>query len=188
MDVPTASVITGLGAAVVAGGSTLAGVVLTLTSGRQQQAQALQAQERRDQSAQDEIRRYRNHERRINAAADYIAALNAFRRAVNDLDRNNSESISKATAAARASADAGALVDLYFSHRVHERSKTATEIVVDMHVRRLEGRDLGDRDNDAQRARQALINAMKRQLGESEGQQNDSGSDAHQSVPEEVTR
>jgi hypothetical protein len=166
LDVTTASVITGLGAAVVAGGSALAGVVLTLRSTGRQQADALRVQERRDQSAQDEIRRYRNHERRINAAADYIAALNAFRRAVNDLDRNSSESVGKATGAARASADAGALVDLYFSQNVHEQSKAASAIVVDMHMRKLHGRDLGERDNDAQQARQELINAMKHQLGE----------------------
>jgi hypothetical protein len=122
LDVITASVITGLGAAVVAGGSTLAGVLLTQRSSRQQQASALRAQERKDQMAQDEVRRYRNHERRINAAAQYIAALNAFRRAVNDLDPKNSESVGQATAAARASADAGSLVDLYFSKSVHERS------------------------------------------------------------------
>lgn len=168
MDVTTASLIAGLGAAVVAGGFTLAGVVVAQRSSRQQQAAALRVQERRDEAAQDETRRYRNHERRINAAAQYIAALNAFRRAVNDLDRNDSESVRKATTAARASADAGALVELYFSKSVLERSRTASAIVVDMHIRRLEGRDLGDRDHAAQTARDELIIAMKRQLGEPE--------------------
>lgn len=175
MDVTTASVITGLGAAVVAGGSTLAGVVLTQRSSRQQQTEARRVQERRDDAAQHETRRYRNHERRINAAAQYIAALNAFRRAVNELDPNNAQSRGKATAAARASADAGALVDLYFSKSVQEWSTAASEIVVDMHMRRLEGRDLGDSDNEAKAARHELINAMKGQLGESEDPLEDAG-------------
>jgi len=175
LDVTTASVIIGLGAAVVAGGFTLAGVVVTQRSSRQQQAAALRVQERRDEAAQDEIRRYRNHERRINAAAEYIAALNAFRRAVNDLDRNDSESVGKATTAARASADAGALVELYFSESVHERSEAASAIVAEMHRRRREGHDLGDRDNAAKTARDELIIAMKRQLGESEDHEDHCG-------------
>jgi hypothetical protein len=190
LDVTTASVITGLGAAVVAGGSTLAGVVLTQRSSQKQQDAALGAQERRDDAVQDEIRRYRNHERRINAAAQYIAALDAFRRAVNDLDRKSTDSVTKATAAARASADAGALVDLYFSKNVQERSAAASEIVVDMHMRRLEGRDVGDRDHAAKTARHELINAMKRQLGESEDPLEDSrsaSSDSNQPPPKEVT-
>jgi hypothetical protein len=179
----TASVITGLGAAVVVGGSTVAGVVLTLRSSGQQQARVLHAQERRDQAAQDETRRYRNHERRINAAAQYIAALNAFRRHVNDLDRESGESRGEAVAAARASADAGALVNLYFSKSVQERSAAASMIVVDMHLRRLAGSDLGDRDNAAKIARDELVDEMKRQLGESEDQQADSraaSSDTHE--------
>jgi hypothetical protein len=186
LDVTTASVITGLGAAVVAGGSTLAGVVLTQRSSQKQQDAALGAQERRDEAVQDEIRRYRNHERRINAAAQYIAALDAFRRAVNDLDRKSTDSVAKATTTARASADAGALVDLYFSKNVQERSAAASEIVVDMHMRRLEGRDVGDRDHAAKAARHELINAMKRQLGESEDPLEDSrsaSSDSNQPSP-----
>jgi hypothetical protein len=123
--------------------------MVTQRSSRQQQAAALRVQERRDEAAQDETRRYRNHERRINAAAQYIAALNAFRRAVNDFDRNDSESVGKATTAARASVDAGALVELYFSKSVQERSEAASAIVADMHTRRRGGRDLGDRDNAA---------------------------------------
>jgi hypothetical protein len=136
--------------------------------------------------AQDETRRYRNHERRINAAAQYIAALNAFRRAVNDLDPKNPESVSQATAAARASSDAASLVDLYFSKSVHERSAVASAIVADMHMRRRRGDDLGDRDNEAKIARDELIIAMKRQLGESEDQQQDASatsSDSHQLSP-----
>jgi hypothetical protein len=127
LDAVTASVIIGLGTAVVTGGLTLTGAVLTQRSSRQQQAAALQAQEVKDKVAQDETRLYRNHERRINAAAQYIAALNAFRRQVNELDRDSSESRSKAQAAARASADAGALVDLYFSKSVYERSEEARQ-------------------------------------------------------------
>ena len=152
----------------VAGGFTLAGVLATQKSSRQTQAATLDAQKIRDKAAQDETRRYRNHERRINAAAQYIAALTTFRRAVNELDRNDSESVRKARVAARASADAGALVELYFSKSVQERSETASQIVVDMHVGRLQGRDLGDADKDAKTARDELIVAMKRQLGESE--------------------
>ena len=172
MDAATASVITGLGAAVVVGASTLAGVILTLRSSGQQQARILSAQERRDQAAQNETRRYRNHEHRINAAAQYIAALNAFRRQVNDLDRDSRESCDKATAAARASADAGALVYLYFSKSVSEQATAAANIVVDMHERRLDGvGDLSDRNDDANTARLELIAEMKRQLGESEDQQ-----------------
>ena len=170
----------------MAGGSTLTGVLLTQRSSRQQQASALRAQERKDQMTQDEVRRYRNHERRINAAAQYIAALNAFRRAVNDLDPKNSESVGQATAAARASADAGSLVDLYFSKSVHERSVVASAIVADMHMRRRHGDDLGDRDNEAKTARDELIIAMKRQLGESEDQQEDTraaSSDTHEPSP-----
>ena len=160
----------------MAGGFTLAGVVVTQRSSQQQQAAALRVQERRDEAAQDEINRYRNHERRITAAAQYIAALNAFRRAVNDLDRNDSESAGKATAAARASADAGALVELYFSKSVQERSRAAGAIVADMHRCRREGRDLGDRDNAAKTARDELITAMKRQLGEYEDYEDHGGS------------
>jgi hypothetical protein len=174
LDTTTASVIIGLGAAVVAGGSTLTGVVLTLKASGEQQARTLLAQERRDKATQDEIRQYRNHERRIDEAAKYIAALDAFRRAVNGLNRDNDESRDRATTAARASADAGALVDLYFSESVQERSAAASGIVVDMHLRRLADRELGDRDKDAKAARHELINAMKRQLGESEDHQEDS--------------
>jgi hypothetical protein len=170
----TASVITGVGAAIVAGGSTLAGVVLTLRSSGQQQARVLHAQERRDQAEQDETRRYRNHERRINAAADYIAALNAFRRHVNDLDPNSSESRDKTDTAARASADAGALVALYFSKSVQERSAAASQIVVEMHMDKLGGRGWGGKNEDAKTARGKLIDEMKHQLGESEDQQEDS--------------
>ena len=166
MDAITASVITGLGAAVVAGCSTLAGVVLTLRSSGQQQARALRAQEHRDEAVQDEARRYRDHERRINAAAQFIEAFDAFRREVNDLDPDSSESRNKAAAAARALADACALVDLYFSENVQECSGAASGIIVDMHLRKLEGRDLSDRNNAATTARQELINEMKLQLGE----------------------
>ena len=182
----TASVITGLGAAVVAAGSTLGGVVLTQRSSRKVQAMNLAAQERRDKAAQDETRRYRNHERRINAAAQYIAALNAFRRAVNDLDPSSDESRGRVTTAARASSDAGSLVDLYFSKSVHERSAAASAIVAEMHEGRRDGRELGSRDEDAKAARDELINAMKRQLGESEDNQEDEtavGSDSAQSSP-----
>ena len=168
MDAVTATVIIGLGAAVVTGGLTLAGVVLTQRSSRQQQAASLRVQKHQDEAAQEETRRYRNHERRINAAAQFIAALNAFRREVNDLNRDSSESRSKAAAAARASADAGALVDLYFSKSVQERSDEVSGIVVDMHMRRLHGEDLGDRNDAAKSARRELVNEMKRQLGESE--------------------
>ena len=168
----------------MAGGSALACVVLTQRSNRKQQAEALQAQERRDNAAQDETRRYRNHERRINAAADYIAALNAFRRAVNGLDPNNAESRDKATVAARASADAGALVELYFSNSVWELATAASQVVVDMHVRKLSGEHLSDEDtNNAHEALQKLIKAIKPEVGESEDPLEDSGaasSDTHQ--------
>jgi hypothetical protein len=152
----------------VAGGFTLAGVMVTQRSSRQQQAAALRVQESRDKASQIEARRYRNHDLRINAAAQYIAALSAFRRAVNDLSRDDSASVGRARTAARASADAGALVELYFSTSVRERSTAASQAVVDMHLRRLEGRDLGDLDSVAKAARDELIIAMKRQLGESE--------------------
>ncbi len=188
MDVTTASVITGLGAAVVAAGSTLGGVVLTQRSGRKVQAMNLDAQQRRDKAAQDETRRYRNHERRINAAAQYIAALNAFRRAVNDLDPSNDESRGRATTAARASSDAGALVDLYFSKSVHERSAAASAIVAEMHERRRLGRELCSRDEVAKAARDELINAMKRQLGESEDQQDDSSEAGSDTRPSSASR
>jgi hypothetical protein len=168
LDAVTATVITGLGAAVVTGGLTLAGVALTQKSSRQQQANALEVQKQKDEAAQEETRLYRNHERRINAAAQFIAALDTFRREVNVLNPDSSESRSKATAAARASADAGALVDLYFSKSVRERSEQVSGIIVDMHLRRLHGQDLGDRDDAAKRARRELVNEMKRQLGESD--------------------
>jgi hypothetical protein len=183
LDASTASVIIGLGAAVVTGGLTLAGVVLTQRSSRQQQADILHAQERKDEAAQEETRRYRNHERRINAAAQFIAALNAFRRAVNDLDPGSGESRGNAHVAARASADAGALVHLYFSKSVQERSTAASGIVVDMHLRKLNGLGLDNRDNAAKTARDELVDEMKRQLGESEDQQGDSkaaSSDTHE--------
>ncbi|HZC53444.1 MAG TPA: hypothetical protein VE441_13230 [Mycobacterium sp.] len=62
----------------------------------------------------------------------------------------------------------------------------ASAIVADMHLRKLESRELGDRDKEANAAREELINAMKRQLGESEDQQEDSraaGPDASHASP-----
>lgn len=158
----------------MAGGFTLAGVVVTQRSSQKQQDAALRAQGIKDKASQDQTRRYRNHELRINAAAQYIVALNAYRRAVNDLDKDNPESVDKATVAARASADAGALVELYFSKSVQERSMAASAIVDDMHMLKLWGHELDDRDKAAKTARDELIISMKSQLGESEDQREDS--------------
>jgi hypothetical protein len=85
------------------------------------------------------------------------SGLNAFRRAVNDLNPHDDESRRRVTTAARASSDAGSLVDLYFSKSVHDRSAVASAIVADMHKRRREGSELGDSDEDAKAARDELI-------------------------------
>jgi hypothetical protein len=171
MDAPTASVITGLGAAVVVAGSTLLGAVLTFRVGRQQRDRDERLQASRDLQARLEVRAYRNHDRRAQAAGNYIASLNLFRRGVKDLNEGDKDQRANVQAYARASEDAGALVDLYFSTTVHDLSAAAAEIVGNMHRARLRGGLKDDvmraRDNDAKMARDSLINAMKRELGES---------------------
>jgi hypothetical protein len=171
MDATTASIIAGLGTAVLVGGSTLLGVTLTLRAGKQQRDHDERLQARRDEQARWEVRAYRNHERRAQAAGDYIAALNLFRRGVKDLNESEQEQCDKVQAYARASEDAGALVDLYFSKTVQDLSATAADIVEEMHRARLRGglRDdvMRARDSEAKAARDKLINEMKLQLGES---------------------
>jgi Ni/Co efflux regulator RcnB len=174
MNTATASIIAVLTAVLVAA-SGLLGVVLTLRVGSQQRAHDERVQARRDELAQREVQAYRNHERRANAAKDYIVALNRFRRGVRDLNEKDKEALVQVQAYARASADAEALVDLYFSKTVQDLSADAAKIVADMHTARsdggLRGTAMKAKDNDAKAARDMMINEMKRELGELENGQ-----------------
>ena len=145
--------------------------MLTLRSANQQQARTERLQTRRDEQAQAEIRTYRNHDRRASVASEYIAALNLFRRGVKDLDETKIERVEEVDLLARKAADAGALVDLYFSKSAREASAKASRIVTDMHGTRLrgglKGRDVIEgSDNEAKAARDELVIQLRRELGE----------------------
>ena len=166
MDATLAALISAIAVAVIS----LCGIMLTLWVSYQQQARAERLQTRRDEQAQIEIRTYRNHDRRVQVAADYIAALNRFRRSVKDLDETKSDRLGEVTSLARAADDAGALVNLYFSKDAWVASAKAVGIVRDMHEDRrqggLKGVDaINNSDDKAKAARDELIIQLRRDLG-----------------------
>ena len=90
---------------------------------------------------------------------------------VKDLDETKIERVEEVDLLARKAADAGALVDLYFSKSAREASAKASRIVTDMHGTRLrgglKGRDVIEgNDNEAKAARDELVIQLRRELGE----------------------
>jgi hypothetical protein len=159
----TASVVSALGSAFIAASVAAFSLVRTLRSNRE----LLADQRRREDLERADANRYRNHDRRLNAAAQYIAALDHFRHSVVDLDSRSSDSRNKTTTFARAAVEAHALVDLYFPEVVQRRSERSFKRVAEMHRRKLSTGHLEHGMNDrAKAARNQLIAAMKDSIGE----------------------
>lgn len=169
MSATTATVVAALGSAFIAAGVTVISLIRTQRSNRQLLADQRADQRQREDAERAEANLHRNHERRLNAAGQYIAALDAFRHGVVDLDSKISDSRNKTTILARAAVDARALVDLYFPETVQRRSASAFGRVAEMHKRKLRAGHLEHGMNDrAKAARDKLIAAMKDSIGESQ--------------------
>ncbi len=161
------NVMADVGALAITAGATLIGVLIptlaTLWLTRESNTQA---------------RIYRNHEKRIAIAEEYLRALGTFRRAIRnyaDARGGKADEAYKAmVAAARSTADAGEFLRLYFDNTVREFAEQAAECTWKMQQRAEEMSKNSDDDHvkleqldeRGKRARDSLIDSMKSQLGE----------------------
>jgi hypothetical protein len=125
-----------------------------------------------------QTRLYRNHEKRIAIAEEYLRALGTFRRAIRshaDARGGRADETYKAmVAAARSVADAAEFLRLYFDHAVRESAGQATDYSWKMQQRAEEmsrnsdddHTELEQWDERGKQARDVLIDSMKSQLGE----------------------
>ncbi len=90
---------------------------------------------------------------------------------MNDLDERSPEQCAQVERDARAASNAAALVALYFSDTVRNRSTEVGDQLEQMHRARLGHRlrdsELKAKNTAAKQAQDALISAMARDLGES---------------------
>lgn len=171
MDKPSASkykaAMTGVGALAITAGATLLGVLIptlaTLWLTRESNTQT---------------RLYRNHDKRISIAEEYLRALGTFRRTIRDYadarGAKADETYRAMIAAARNAADAGEFLRLYFDEGVREAAERVGNFLWKMQERAEEmvrnsdndHAELEQWDESGKQARDLLISSMKSQLGE----------------------
>lgn len=171
MDKPSASkykaAMAGVGALAITAGATLLGVLIPTI------ATLWLTHESNTQT-----RLYRNHEKRISIAEEYLRTLGIFRRTIrNYADARGAkadETYKAMIGAARNAADAGELLRLYFDQGVREAAERVGHFLWKMQERAEEmvrnsdddHTELEQWDESGKQARDVLINSMKSQLGE----------------------
>lgn len=125
-----------------------------------------------------QTRLYRNHEKRISIAEEYLRALGSFRRTIREYadarGAKADDTYKVMIAAARSAADASEFLRLYFGDTVRISAEQAGNCLLKMQ-QRAEGMvknsdddhtELERWDESGKHARDVLINSMKSQLGE----------------------
>lgn len=127
-----------------------------------------------------QTRLYRNHEKRISIAEEYLRALGSFRRTIREYadarGAKAGDTYKVMIAAARSAADAGEFLRLYFDDTVRTSAEQAGNFLLKMQQRAEEmvknsdddHTELERWDESGKQARDVLINSMKSQLGEPE--------------------
>ena len=125
-----------------------------------------------------QTRLYRNHEKRVAIAEEYLRALDIFRRAIRKhADARGGETgdtYNAMVAAARNVADAGEFLRLYFDDTVRRFADRSTDYALKMQARAEymarnsddDHTELEQWDESGKKARDILIDSMKSQLGE----------------------
>ena len=171
MDKPSVSkykaAMAGVGALAITAGATLLGVLIptlaTLWLTRESNTQT---------------RLYRNHDKRISIAEEYLRALGTFRRTIRDYadarGARADETYRSMITAARNAADASEFLRLYYDEGVREAAERVGNFLWKMQERAEEMVKNSDNDHtelerwdeSGKHARDVLINSMKSQLGE----------------------